>query len=80
MSEGMTYLNKGFVMFYSGTASNCLGSGEVKEVMQDIQEASRVTGRDRTTARVVEHLGYRTGSVDTWQIRTKTTKEERVFG
>lgn len=41
MSEGMTYLNKGFVMFYSGTAPNCLESGEVKEVMQDIQEVSR---------------------------------------
>jgi hypothetical protein len=38
MSEGMTYLNEGFVMFYSGVAPDCLGSGGGKEVMQDIRE------------------------------------------
>ena len=41
MSEGMTYLNEGFVMFYSGTAPDCLGSGGVKEVVPDIREVSR---------------------------------------
>lgn len=36
----MTYLDEGFVMFYSGVAPNCLGSGRSKEVMQDIREVS----------------------------------------
>lgn len=41
MSDGMTYLNEGFVMFYSGVVPDCLGSGGVQEVVQDIQNVSQ---------------------------------------
>jgi hypothetical protein len=39
-----------------------------------------VTGRNRTAARVVAHLGYRPGPNNTQGISPKTTKEERDFG
>lgn len=49
MSEGMTYLNEGFVMFYSGVAPTFLGQGGVKEPIQDIKDVSRVLSQMSTS-------------------------------